>query len=164
MGDDGLGYIGSVPEVNDVVLGKSVRVDIRLLAVYAQRVALAAALFQNLGDFAFGAYGDKIAVQWVGISQVDDVLRGGADGCRAYRSIDRARHGPMHIPGSACQAQGRQPDNPNSHRLENLPATDPMTLRGMSGVVVAAGVQVFSMAFLIGAGLVLPPCVVGAHG
>lgn len=74
MSDDGLGYIGSVPEVNDIVLGKSICVDIRLLAVHAQRVALAAALFQNLGDFAFSAYGDKIAVQWVGISQVDDVL------------------------------------------------------------------------------------------
>ena len=67
MSDDGLGYIGSVPEVNDIVLGKSICVDILLLAVHAQRVALAAALFQNLGDFAFSAYGDKIAVQWVGI-------------------------------------------------------------------------------------------------
>ena len=129
---DVLGLVGAVDELEDVALAQLVGAHIDRLAVDAQRVGVACASLEHIGNLAVSADGDEVARNRRRIAAAHDFLHRKTDGQLADFAIDGARHGTVRVPQRATHAQQRHGGNTARSHAQKLAARD-------TGAVVLRG-------------------------
>ena len=129
---DVLGLVGAVDELEDVALAQLIRAHVDRLAIDAQRVGVARASLEHIGNLTVSADGDEVARDRRRIAAAHDLLHRKTDGQLANLAIDGARHGAMRVPQRAAHAQQRHGGNAARSHAQKLAArnTRAVVLRG----------------------------------
>ena len=129
---DVLGLVGAVDELENVALAQLIRVHVDRLAVDAQRVGVACASLEHIGNLTVSADGDKVARNGRRVTAAHDLLYRKTDGQLAHLAVDGARHGAVRVPQGATHTQQRHSGNAARSHAQKLAArnTRAVVLRG----------------------------------